>query len=214
VEAIVNRRSSIAASVALIALLAGCDFFRPAQPEAPTMAAFLPDYRDPDSTLATIGRAIADKGVTIGGTAYDGAFADSTTSSSPAAFHQFFSPEDLASWNGTVPPDWGFELEQHFYTSFIRLRPDGYNVAWVRDTLNPDDVDVGAGVGTIHRHYFITTHSASGPQTSVQAIGFADLRMLRFSDGNWRIVLWNDRRDIRADPNDPTLGRRRLNSTQ
>ena len=49
------------------------------------------------------------------------------------------------------------------------------------------------------------------------AIGFADLTLVRSTNGDWRITLWEDRIDPGFDRNDPdqvTLGRRRLNTTQ
>lgn len=210
----------LVAGFALVSALAmaGCDYFRPADPEAPSdQTAFLPNYSDPDSTLQTIALAIGDKGVTIGGVAYATAFAESVSASSTIAYHHFFWPEDVAVWQsitGRPPPgDWGFALEQTFYTRFVRLRPDEYRMTWVPDPPNPDDR--GANEATLHRRYLVTTHAINGNQTSVQAVGFADLRLERFPDGNWRITRWNDRRDPDADPNDPeqvTLGRRRLNS--
>lgn len=199
--------------------LSGCDLFRPAEPEPPAAGTgFVPDYSQPDSSLATIARALADKGLTIGSVAYAGAFAESVTAGAVAGFHHLFWPEDAASFSqagGTVPSDWGFSLEQTFYSRFVRLRPDAYRMAWMVDPPNPDDI--GADVATIHRHYLVTSHSSDGTQTSVLAIGYADLRLLRFSDGAWRIVRWDDRRDPGADPSDPeqiTLGRRRLNTTR
>jgi len=197
--------------------LGGCDYFRPAEPEPPsTASSFVPDYGSPDSTLATIAKAIADKGRTIGATAYAGAFAESL-STSIIGYHQLFWPQDVADWSqssGRLPPeDWGFSLEQTFYTRFF-LRPDAYHMEWTPDQLNPDNI--GANAATIHRRYVVTTTGLEGEQTSFQAIGFADLTVVRFSDGNWRIVRWEDRRDPSADPNDTdqvTLGKRRLNST-
>lgn len=201
--------------VLLLALLgAGCDSFRPADPEPPPVGTgFVPDYSQPDSTLATIAKAIADKGVTIGSVAYAGAFAESLGAGAIAGFHHLFWPEDVASFQGaggTPPSDWGYALEQTFHSRFIRLRPDSYRLEWVPDPPNPDDVS--ADEATIHRHYRVTTHSFQGTQTSVLAVGFADLRLIRFSDGAWRIVRWDDRRDSAADPNDLTFGRQRLNS--
>lgn len=196
-----------------------CDYFSPAQPEPPAAgSSFIPDYGSPDSTLATIAKSIADKGVTIGGTAYGGAFAESVTTSSAAGFHQFFWPQDVVDWKVAVggrnePADWGFALEQTFYNRFVRIRPDAYQMAWAPDSLHPDDI--GSDAATIHRHYLVTSHASDGTRTSFLTIGYADLRLLRFSDGNWRIVRWDDRRDPNADPNDQeqvTLGRRRLNT--
>ena len=217
--------TSFALGSLLLALVAlgGCDYFRPADPEPPSAGAtFLPDYSDPDSTLATIARAIAVKGVGIGASAYAGAFAESVTAGSIAGYHQLFWPLDVSAWSTAVgdrppPGDWGFTLEQNFYangaTALIRLRPDAYQMEWAPDPLNPDDS--GAETATIHRHYLVTTRTDDGALNTYLAIGYADLKFIRFSDANWRIVRWEDRRDPNADPGDQeqvTLGRRRLNT--
>jgi hypothetical protein len=211
------NRSLLALLVVAALGMGACDYFRPAEPEPPsTGSSFVPDYGSPDSTLSTIAKAIADKGRTIGATAYAGAFAESL-SGSVAGYHQLFWPQDVADWSQASgrlpPPDWGFSLELTFYTRFF-LRPDAYRMEWTPDRLNPDNF--GANAATIHRHYAVKTYGPEGDSTSVQAIGFADLTVVRFSDGNWRIVRWEDRRDSNADPNDTdqiTLGKRRLNST-
>ncbi len=202
-------------AVVLLAALGGCNYFSPAQPESPTGgASFLPDYNSPDSTLATVAKAVGDKGRSVGASAYGGAFAESVTTASPAGFHAFFWPADLAEWSQLTghqaPNDWGFDLELSFYSRFLRLRPDGYHVEWNEDVLNPDNI--ASETATIHRHYLVTSFAADGTQTSVLAVGFADLTLLRFSDGNWRIVRWDDRRDSKADPALLTWGRQRLNT--
>lgn len=198
--------------------LAACDWFRPADPEAPSsIATFVPDYSRPDSTLATIARAVADKGRSIGSTAYDGAFADSATAGSVAGYHQFFSDQDIAVWSqGHDVPDWGFREEHAFYPKFVGGRlsfPDAYQLEWTKDDDNPDvESD-----GILFRHYLITTHAADGSRTRTIAVGYVRLKFLQFSDGNWRIIRWDDRIDPQADPGDPeqiTWGRRRLNTTQ
>lgn len=193
--------------------IAACDYFRPAEPEPPsTLTSFVPDYGSPDSTLATIAKALADKGRTIGATAYAGAFAESLAGSI-AGYHHIFWPQDVADWNRVPPGDWDFNLEQTFYTRFIRLFPNAYHVEWTPDDLNPDNS--GANAATIHRKYQVTAHAADGTRIGFIAVGFADLTLLRFPDGNWRIVRWEDRRDPDADPNDSdqrTLGLRRLNT--
>jgi hypothetical protein len=200
------------------ASLSSCDYFKPAQPEAPSdKLTFVPNYSAPDSTLETIARSIADKGITIGGVAYSNAFADSSAAGAVAAYHQFFDPVDVVNWQSVTQrpaPDWGFDLEQTFYRSFVRLRGDHYVCTWTPDAPNPDAI--GANSATVHRHYVIVSQTAEGTQTGFLAIGYADLYMVRFPDGAWRIVLWNDRRDPAANSSDPqqvTLGTMRLSTT-
>jgi hypothetical protein len=214
----IRRSSTVLFLLVALAMtgLAACDWFRPAQPEAPSgEIAFIPDYSQPESTLVTIARAIADKGVTIGASAYAGAFAESVTSASPAAYHQFFSDQDIANWliNHSAVPDWGFREEQTFYNRFVRLYPaDAYRMEWAKDTLNPDV----ESEGVFNRHYLITGHNpTTGNQTRFLAIGYCTLKMLQFTDGNWRIVRWDDKVDPNANPDDQeqvSLGKRRLDT--
>ena len=207
---------AILVGLALATAAGGCDWFRPAQPEAPSSeTSFIPDYSRPDSTLATIARAVADKGHTLGATAYEAAFAESVTTSSPAAYRQFFSDQDVAVWltQHSGVPDWGFREEQKFYSRFIRLRPDGYQVEWAKDDLNPDV----ESEGIFYRHYLVTAHAEDGTLTQYLAIGYAKLEFRQFPDGAWRIARWEDRIDPQANAGDPeqvTWGRRRLTTPQ
>jgi hypothetical protein len=215
VETFMTRAAHVFLLCAFGVTLCGCNYFKPTQPEAPSgEQTFVPNYSDPDSTLATIAKSIGDKGRTIGGVAYSNAFADSSTAGGFAGYHQFYDKLDVASWesaSGRKAPEWGFEQEQSFYNGFVQLRGDPFVCTWAPDDLNPDEVT--SNVVTIHRHYLIVSQAVDGTQTSFLARGYADLRMLRFPDGLWRIVLWNDRRDPDAEPGDQeqvTLGFRRL----
>ena len=152
------NRSLLALLVVAALGMGACDYFRPAEPEPPsTGSSFVPDYGSPDSTLSTIAKAIADKGRTIGATAYAGAFAESL-SGSVAGYHQLFWPQDVADWSQASgrlpPPDWGFSLELTFYTRFFRQQykrscvPDGPKVGTVSlsprgDWRMPSDADPG-----------------------------------------------------------------------
>jgi hypothetical protein len=207
------RAEALTLLLAAAAWVGGCDYFRPAEPEPPPPGTVvLPDYSHPDSTLATIARAIADKGQTNGSSVYAGAFAESTSSSTPA-YHQFFWPEDAADWQGLgrTVPDWTLPLELIFYNQVINLRSDLYHLEWAPDPPNPDDFRPDQAF--IHRRYVLTTATGDGTVSSTLAVGYADLTMALGPDGAWRIVIWQDRRDPAvADPEAVTLGRRRLNA--
>jgi len=213
-----RRRGAITAVLALSALASGCNYFRAAQPEAPHEIPFVASYDLPEATLQTIVDAIQDKARTIGLTAYAGAFAESTVATTPG-FHQRFSPEDEAVWQAsghTVPPDWNFSRERNFYIRLATFRPDPYELEWTKD-LDNDDTSPSADVMILHRHYVLHTLAQDGSVSGTVAIGFADLTLVRFTNGDWRIALWEDRIDPGFDRNDPeqlTLGRRRLNTTQ
>lgn len=190
---------------------AGCNLFRPADPEAPNADAILPDYSSPEATLDMLSRAIHDKARTNGSSVYIGAFAESTSSNTPA-YHQFFWPSDIdncASCGG-VAPDWGLTLERDFYNRFVGLRGDEYELIWALDEFHDDDERETRY--EIHRHYEVITETSDGTVTGALAKGFADLIMIKGLDGNWRITVWNDRVDPDADPgaDEITLGRRRL----
>lgn len=209
----------VGSAAAMAALLGGCDYFRPAKPEPPGEIFFTPDYSSVEATLQTISDAVGDKARTIGLTAYAGAFAESTTTSTPG-FHAFFSDQDENVWIGSghsLPADWNLPLERNFYIRFVGLRGDTYQLEWGPDDENPD-IDQGPDVKIVSRHYVVRTLSETDQSvTSTLAIGFAELTFVRGEDSNWRIRLWRDRIDPNADPNDPeqiTLGRRRLNTTQ
>jgi len=220
-KAVMNgSRSRLAAGLLMGACLTdGCDYFRPTQPEPPSSeATFIPNYSAPDSTLATIAVAIEIKGHGNGIPAYNGAFADSLHGVDPVDYHQFFWPQDVVDWSllsgHPAPADWGIVQESAFYTRFVQIRSDKYEMKWAPDPPNPDDI--GSETATIHRHYVVTAHAVDGTQNGYLAFGYADLRLMRFSDGNWRIVKWDDRRDPTADAGvgQITFGRQRLNNTQ
>lgn len=190
---------------------AGCDLFRPADPEPPLAGAIIPDYSSLDQTLDMIALAIRDKARTNGSAVYIGAFAESTSATTPA-YHQFFWPSDIdncASCGG-VAPDWGFALERDFYNKLVNLRGDEYQLSWLPDDTHPPDVRETRAA--ISMHYEITTETGDGTVTGALARGFADLVLVKGVDGNWRITIWNDRIDPDADPGveEVSLGRRRL----
>ena len=191
--------------------VSGCDYFRPAEPEPPRGETIRPDYTDPDATLLTMARGIADKGRTNGASVYAGALADSTTPSTPA-FHQFFSPEDELRWESTsgrpAPSDWGVVLEQNFYSRFILLRGDAYQMEWKEDEFTPL-TDIRTDVAFLHRQYLVTTEAGD-----TITIGLAHLEFYRSPLGHWLITRWEDVRDVvhanSADPEQKSLGLRRL----
>jgi hypothetical protein len=196
-------------TLALAAWLAaaGCDYFRPADPEPPGGAAIPADYSDPDATLRTMALAIGDKARTNGASAYAGAFAD--------GFQHQFWPDDVQSWessSGRPAPVWNLQLERNFYTLFVGLRGDNYLLEWLPDETRPDPPE-DLAQATIHRHYLITTETEDNVPTGFLAIGYADLTFVKSAQGEWLITRWEDRLDPGADPNEPeqvTLGLRRL----
>ena len=179
----------------------GCNYFRPADPEPPSGAAIIADYGLPEATLQTMALGIADKARTNGASVYVGAFAES--------FRQFYDSNDSTKWSSTSgrpAPPWNLALERNFYTRFITLYPQGYQMQWTEDPPNPDDQ--GDTEWAIHRHYLVITE----PGDTI-AIGYADLTFQKSAQQQWLITQWGDRADLDrnlANPELKTLGLRRL----
>jgi hypothetical protein len=202
------RLSWVSAWLAATVTVAGCNYFRPADPEPPSGASIIPDYSSPDATLRTMALGIEDKGRTNGALVYAGALAESTVTT--PGYRQIFWPPDSAKWRQTsgipVPSPWTSALEQDFYSKFIALRGEAYQMLWGPGRLSDD---VGSDQAVIYRQYLVTTESGDSI-----AIGLADLQFSRGGSGNWLITRWDDRPDPdHTNPTDPeqqTLGLRRL----
>ena len=171
-----------------------------------------PDYSTPDQTLDMIAQAVGDKARTNGSSIYIGAFADSTSPTTPA-YHHYFWPTDVIDTGITPPADWSDSHELNFYSKFINLRADEYQLIWEPDDEGGLD-ELGVSTAKIHRHYGVITRAPNGTTTGTIAYGFADLTLVKGADGNWRITMWSDRVDPTADvgAEEVTLGRRRLTS--
>ena len=196
-----------------LGLLAGCNYFKPADPEIPKSPPIIGDYTTVEATLQSIVQAVQAKGQSGGGTVYSGAFADPTLYNIPG-FHQVFSPQDLAKWTGNVPTDWDFRSESQFYDkgtySLIQLRPGNYQLTWEPDPINADRL---GNPTLLHRRYTLVVFDEQQTVTDVIARGFADLTFQQASNGNWYITRWEDRQD--PEPYSETLpnvtwGQRRL----
>jgi hypothetical protein len=213
-------------SIALLVLMAtgllgsGCDYFKPAKPEAPSDSNnIVPDYTSVEATLQTIQSAVEAKGQRAGDAAFRGAFADSTAPSTPAC-HFFFSVQDAAAWTSqlqTVPTDWTLRDEAPFFNvgprSLVNLRDDPYAMSWEPEDSNPDDL--GATVSTLHRRYKIYAVGNDGSVAEIIAKGYADLVLVLDANNNWVITRWNDRIDPEVDASgliQKTWGLRRLES--
>jgi len=191
---------------------AGCGYFRPTEPEIPTSPPLRSNYSHPDSSLESMNIGLGDKS-TQGSGVYMTALAESISTSTPG-FHQLFWPEDIVDWSGVVPSDWNWSFELRLYSYLIDLRPlDTYRLIWA-DGQTTDDIDFVVGVAQIQRRYRVVTYNTDGDSTII-AIGFADLTFYRDAQSRWVITRWADRSDPEADPGDQdqvTLGRRRLQS--
>jgi hypothetical protein len=189
-------------AVVLALLVAGCDYFRPTDPEPPTGTALRTDYTHFDSTLTTMARGVADKS-SLGQAAYLDALR--------ADFRQIFWPEDSIESSAQPWSPWGLNLEQQFYPYLINYQQGAsYLLVW-GPGLTTDIVGLSSAV--IHRHYRLITFTPG--DTSTIALGYADLTFAVDEQARWVIVRWIDERDGAADPGDldqVTFGVRRVQS--
>ena len=203
-------------------VFSGCrGLFTPAIPEPPTGRPIVPDYRSPEATLRTMALGIQAKGQ--GASAWLGAFADSTRPEDGPAYHQFFDPADLEFDQGTcgceAPTDWRTSQEQEFYLEFLSVRPSDEYAAIFDSVETRPDPTAGDTEAVLHRRYLVLATALDGNSTQVIAVGFADLTFTKVAAGRWLITRWEDHvdPDVGVNPSDPeqlTLGRRRLESTR
>jgi hypothetical protein len=183
----------------LLAGVAGCDLFKPADPELPQGGAppILIDYGSPEGVLKTVRLAIQAKGIANAAVAYSGAFADSEPLPGDGhEFRAFVSPEILSRLPENVDPQWSFDKEQNFYGLLINKQTQPYAMRWLKDDPHPDDTSADDQV-TLHRKYLIQTLPPAGVQSVVVVRGIADLYLSKVptAANRWVIYRWEDRVD-------------------
>lgn len=203
-------------------VFSGCrGLFTPAIPEPPSGRPIVLNYRTPEDALSTMRLGIEAKGQ--GASAWLGAFADSSRPEDGLGYRQFFDPDDLAFFQSAcgceAPTLWRNSQEQAFYLEFLSVRPsDDYTIQFAEIEARPDP-PAGDTEAVLHRYYRVLATTLDGSSTMVIAVGFADLTFTKKSADRWLITRWDDRVDpaIGVNPSDPeqlTLGRRRLESTR
>ncbi len=201
----------------LAVLVAGCDLFKPATPEAGSAGStLLPSYATPESCLRymQLGVELKDN---AGQDAYLGALAD--TLMDGVGFHAFFDP---AVWNAydpsILPADWDLGYEAQFLPAFIRSYGDPYKMDWLPDEVHPhDSYSTDGNSALLSRRYEVRALRQSPVDTLLIAVGYADLYFARISAARWVLYRWQDRVDPAvgaqpADPDQQTFGSRRLNA--
>jgi hypothetical protein len=179
----------------LIALLCGCNYFRPSQPELPTSTGVDADYSSAEATILTIQQAIRDKSSTNGQSAYIGAFSD--LGSDGVAYVAEFDPITVARFPGQ-PIDWDRGREEIFYANLARLLPSStFDFVWGTFTGAPDD-DRQTDSAILYRSYLITATPDDGLTSVPVARGNAQLHFVKIRD-NWKLVRWIDSEDPLAD---------------
>lgn len=197
-----------AASALLIAALAaGCDLFKPAEPEPPDGDVILGNYTTVDSTLDTMARAVRAKGQLDGQNAYLRGLADPALDVG-RTFVAEFDAATLSGFQGSVPNPWGRNEESSFYSNFAG--DDGllaHDMEWGDgDRSDPVPTDSTA---TVIRSYRVLRLNATNSITTL-ATGYADMDFVRTPRG-WVMVRWVDRENS-TGPTRSSYGALRLNN--
>jgi hypothetical protein len=104
--------------------------------------------------------------------------------------------------------------ERQFYQDFMNLSVSANYIAVFDSVANTPDPQPGDTEAILYRRYRVLATEQDG-NTSIIAVGFADLTFAKISTDRWLITRWVDHVDpaVGANPLDPeqkTLGRRRL----
>lgn len=195
-----SRTSTVALVLAGSLALAGCDYFRPSQPEIGPDGGLPPvetDYSLPTKTLDTIQRAIQDKSATNGQTAYIAGFTDPTTDGQ--GFTASFDPFTIARFGNPAPnTDWSLDREQLFYSNLSRFAPGlTYFFSWGDFPRAPQDEN-GATTATLYRSYRLQAKPADRDTLLYEAYGNAELHFVLVGN-KWKILKWIDSEDPQAD---------------
>ena len=191
-EPVTRARVLIAAAIGgtMVWLCAGCGLFKPAVPEQAVGTVIVGDYSTPDSTLATLARAIDAKGNQGGQDAYMAGLADTTIDGH--AFQALFDQATVLrylSTNATFPVWLKDPHERNFYGKFASTNGgNGFAMRWgegqASDDLSNDSLQI------LYRRYDIfLTHGPTVIDTLVT--GYAEFRMIR-SGSRWVMWRWID----------------------
>jgi len=181
---------SILLAIAAVALAAaGCGLFDTAQPEDPSADAGIPpNFNVPESTLATLERAVETRSTSN----YGLCLSDSIGLDEPG-FYAVPDPADLAAWLQEGNPDpglWTRERELTFLPNFLAFDPNNfYTVTFSQDPVRPDE-SVDANTQILNRRYRV--FAGGNPIVA----GSAGLMMGRVGlSGEWKLLYWDDHRD-------------------
>lgn len=209
-----GRLAKWIALVAAGGLLAGCELFKPAIPEAPVTGGIQLNYSTMDAVLETLAKGVEAKTQGGGQAAYGGAFADSTVDGVP--YYATFVPEVKRRYeaSGRTAPTWNYRLEYDFFADLAGLRQESYGMLWIHDDTMFND-DRGTETATLYRRYQIIARAPDGSTLGYVALGLADIHLQKTPRGRWAIVRWIDRVDLvtptfGADPYNLTMSARRL----
>ena len=198
------RRSPLLLLAALALAASGCGLFstRPAQPPGGD-STIPPNFTSPESTLATLSRALHERSATN----YGQALAD--TLLEQREFHAVFDPADLAVYlqnHPSAPTDWRREDELTFFQQFVANFPDAlYDTYFTVDENRGGITNIG---GPTQKQIWNMHYRVWAGATPVVA-GSAGITFERVGlAGEYKITYWEDHRDT---TNVRTWGTARLN---
>jgi hypothetical protein len=190
--------------LALAIATAGCGMFSTRPPEPPGGSGQItPDFTSPESTLATLARAIREQSPTN----YGQALAD--TLLEEREFHAVFDPADISLYlqtHSSLPTDdWTRDDELTFFPQFISRFEALYDTYFTVDEARGGIINIGGATQKQiwNMHYRVwagpTPVAAGSAGITFERVGLA---------GNFKITYWEDHRDT---TNVRTWGLARLN---
>lgn len=194
-----------------VVALAGCDLFKPAEPELPVGETITGNYTSVDSTLNTLALAIRVKAQLGGENAYLRGFADQTLDGRPfvAQFDPATVNEYLGAGGTDVPNPWGREQEALFYGKFAGTNAgDTRDMSW--DVGDQSDPPAASDSAIVFRKYRILGRTTTNTLYTIGS-GQAELHFVRNSRG-WIMVRWIDREDPAPPAGAESYGYLRLNN--
>jgi hypothetical protein len=191
--------------IALALACAGCGLFSTRTPDPPdnTGPGVQPNFTSPESTLATLTRAIHDRDITNFGQA----LADTLLEGRD--FHAAYDPADIIEWQNQGHPtyivDWRRSNELAFFPQFVANFPDNrYDTYFTIDNDRGGIINLGGPTQQViyNLHYRVwagTTPVAAGTAgITFERVGLAT---------DYKITYWDDHRDT---VNVKSWGKRRL----
>ena len=179
--------------LALALACAGCGLFstRPAEPPNDDSAGVPPNFTTPESTLATLTRAIHDRSITNFGQA----LADTLLEG--REFHAAYDPADVIEWQNQGHPtyivDWRRNDELNLFPQFVASFPEA-----LYDTYFTIDNDRGGiiNIGGPTQQVIYNLHYRVWAGTIPVAAGTAGITFERVGLATeYKITYWDDHRD-------------------
>jgi len=183
-----SGRAVLGLGVALLVLAPGCGLFKPTEPETPRGSVVHTDYTSASATLATLARAIQDRGATTGQSAYLDGLADDFLATHLASVVQRFEDQ-----NRPPPPQWTRNEESRFYAFLTdpNFATGSFTMRWTADDRHADEEIEEAERAILARTYSITRTVNGVPDTL--AFGYATLTFRLIPPDKWVVTLWQER---------------------